>query len=185
MKKQADVLLGPKDGTYTDSKCLKTHMNLQSLKYLLVLVVAGFAVYPCKAQVRTKEEQTKLLADVANDEKAVAACLKAAREEQIKKFGKPLPKISGHCWDGCPIKIVKPYYPEIARRLKIKGEVLVDTIVDEKGSVVFAKVAKGSRLLRKVALEAAYVSQHQPKVTCGNRPIKFRWTIRYYFQPNM
>ncbi len=174
-----------KRGTYSDSRCLKTYMYLQSLRYFFSLLLLAFAVYPGNAQVRTKEERTKLFADVADDEEAVAACSKVAREEQIKKFGKPLPKISGHCWDGCPIKVVQPYYPENARRLKISGEVLVDTIVDEKGNVVFAKLTKGNGLLRRAALEAAYGSQYQPKVTCGNRPIKFRWKIKYHFHPDM
>lgn len=157
----------------------------RSLTYSLL--VAGLVLIACSAsaQVRTKEERAKLFAQVADDEMAVAVCLRAARDEQIKKFGKPLRRVSGHCFDGCPIRVVKPHYPETARRLKIRGEVLVDTIVDEKGNVVFAKVTKGSGFLRKSALDAAYVSQYQPKVTCGNKPIKFRWTIKYYFHPGM
>lgn len=158
-------------------------MPALALKYLVVVVVA-FAVYPGNAQVQTKEERKKLFADVAEDEKAVAACSKAIREEQIKNFGKPLPKIAGHCWD-CPLKLVKPYYPETARRFRISGEVLVDIIVDERGYVVFAKVRKGNGMLRKAALEAAKLSQYRPEVTCNNRPIKFRRTIKYYFHPDM
>lgn len=154
------------------------------LKYFFV-IAAVFCFQAISAQNLSKDEISKLFAQLADDEKAVANCSKAAREEQIKKFGKPLPKISGHCWDGCPRRVVKPYYPEMARRLRVTGEVIVDTIVDEKGNVVFAKVTKGNGLLRKAALEAAYVSQYQPKITCGNRPIKFRWTIKYYFFPEM
>ncbi|MBK9163091.1 MAG: TonB family protein [Acidobacteria bacterium] len=160
-------------------------MHVRALKYLSVVLVVAFAVNPGNAQVQTKEERKKLFADVAEDEKAVAACSKAIREEQIKNFGKPLPKIAGHCWDGCPLKLVKPYYPETARRSKISGEVLVDIIVDEKGYVVFAKVREGNGMLRRAALEAAKLSQYRPEVTCGNRPIKFRRTIKYYFHPDM
>ena len=160
-------------------------MHVHSLKYLSVVLVVAFVVNPASAQIQTKEERKKLFADVAEDEKAVAACSKAIREEQIRKFGKPLPKIAGHCWDGCPLKLVKPDYPETARRFKISGEVLVDIIVDEKGYVVFAKVRKGNGVLRPAALEAAKASQYRPEVTCGNRPIKFRRTIKYYFHPEM
>ena len=155
------------------------------LKYFFVIGALVLCFHAISAQKLSKDEPSKLVAQLADDEKAVAVCSKAVREEQIKKFGKPLPKIAGHCWDGCPIRVVKPYYPETARRLKVTGEVLVDTIVDEKGNVVFAKVTKGNGLLRKAALDAAYVSQYQPKITCGNRPIKFRWTIKYYFFPEM
>ena len=160
-------------------------MVLLFLRYLFVVTFMVFAVYTGNSQVRTKEERTKLFAEVTNDEKAVAACSKATREEQIREFGKPLPKISGHCWDGCAVRVVKPTYPEAARRLKIRGEVVVATIVDEKGNVVFAKITKGSGFLRKAALDAAYLSQYQPKITCGNQPIKFRWMIKYNFYPNM
>lgn len=160
-------------------------MTRRSLTFSLFVVGLLSAVYSADAQVQTKEEQKKLFAQLADDEKAVAACAKVAREEQIKEFGRLLPRVSGHCWEGCPVRVVKPYYPETARRLRISGEVLVDTIVDEKGNVVFAKVAKGNALLRKAALAAAYLSQYQPTVTCGSKPIKFRWTIKYYFQPDM
>ena len=160
-------------------------MTRRSLTFSLIVVAMLSAVYSADAQVQTKVEQKKLFAQLADDEKAVAACAKVAREEQIKKFGKPLRRVAGHCWEGCPVSVVKPYYPETARRLRISGEVLVDTIVDEKGNVVFAKVTKGHGLLRKPALAAAYASQYQPKVICGNTPIKFRWTIKYYFQPDM
>lgn len=152
-----------------------------------LLLVAGFALTAVltSAQVRTKDERTKLFAQVAADEKAVAACVKSGREEQIQKFGKPLPPRSGHCWGGCPTRVVKPYYPDTARRLGVHGEVLVDTIVDEKGNVVFAKVRSGFGLLRKAALDAARASQYQPEITCGNRRVKFRWTIKYYFSRDM
>ncbi len=108
-----------------------------------------FGTFSINAQVQTKEDREKLFQELAEDEKAVSACLNSVREEQIKEFGKPLPKVSGHCWEGCPIRDVKPYYPEAARRSKIRGEVIVDTIVDEKGKVIFAKVTKGSGFLRK------------------------------------
>lgn len=161
------------------------YMISRSLTYSLLFFCLVLTADSANAQVKMEKEQTKLLGEVADDERAVAVCVKAARQEQIKKFGRPLPRITGHCWDGCPVRVVKPYYPETARRLKISGEVLVNTIVDENGNVVFAKAIKGNGLLRKAALEAAYVSQYQPLVSCGNRPVKFRWTIKYYFHPDM
>ena len=160
-------------------------MIQRSLTFSLLVVAMLAAVYSANAQVQAKEEQRKLFAQVADDEKAEAVCAKAAREEQIKKFGRPLPPPSDHCWSGCPASLVKPHYPETARRLKITGEVVVDTVVDEKGNVVFAKVTKGHGFLRKAALEAAYVSRYQPKIICGNIPIKFRRMIKYYFEPDM
>jgi len=125
-----------------------------------------------------------LFSRLDEDEKAVAECQKKTDEYQIKEFGRKLPKISGHCWDGCPTSIPKPYYPETARVKRIRGEVVVNAIVDEDGKVVFAQAVKGNNLLRRYAVEAAYKATYQPKVTCGSRPIKFRWRIRYYFDPS-
>ncbi len=160
-------------------------MKRNWLQLSFFFAITGALVLATNAQVKSKEEREKLFAQVADDEKAVAVCAEAARDEQIKKFGKPLPRVSGHCFSGCPTRVPKPYYPEIARKANISGEVVVDTIVDEEGNVIFAKVKKGNRLLRAAALQAANLSQYQPKITCGNRRIKFRWTIRYYFYPTM
>lgn len=149
-----------------------------------------FAILSCLstnilAQSLSKEELLKLFADVAEDEKATIACLKTSQEEQIAKFGKPLPRISGHCYDGCPTRMPKPYYPDAARRNRIRGEVIVNAIVDETGKVIYAKAIKGNGLLRRSAIQAAYLSSYQLKRICGDRPIKFRWRIRYYFYPDM
>ncbi len=150
--------------------------------FATILVYAGVT---CSAQSLSKDEVAKLFLQVAEDEKAVAACKRLKDDYQLKTYGKIRPPISGHCFGGCPTLVVKPYYPTEARRLNISGEVRVDTIVDEKGSVIFAKVTKGNAFLRKPALEAAYRSTYQPKVTCENRPIKFRWAIRFNFYPSM
>ena len=139
----------------------------------------------CLGQTWTKESLANLFAAVAADERLVAECEDAQRKEQIKKFGNPLRKISGHCWEGCPVIVPKPHYPSEARRLRISGQVVVETVVDEKGNVIFAKAVKGKSFLRREALVAAYNSRYQPKITCGSKPIKFRWTIKYNFFPSM
>lgn len=137
------------------------------------------------AQKLSQEERKVLFEAVTADERAAAECMKIVRDEQIKKFGKPLPRIGGHCWDGCPTRLPKPYYPEAARRNRVRGPVTVSAIVNESGSVVFAKMVNGNALFRQAALAAAYSSRYQPKVTCENKPIKFWWTIRYVFRPEM
>lgn len=148
---------------------------------ICALLVACLAI-GVRAQNLSKEQIVSLVASVAEDEKAVTQCVQRSREFQIKKFGKPLPRISGHCWDGCPTSMPKPYYPEVARRNPIKGEVIVTAIVDEVGKVVYARAVKGPTILRAPAVEAAYHSSHSRKMAC-DRPIKFWWRIRYYFHP--
>lgn len=172
-------------GTECDIWCLNRYMLRHWLQLSFFVAMTGALVLATNAQVTSKEERERLFAQLAEDDKAVAVCAKAAREEQMKKFGRPLPRVSGHCFSGCPTRLPKPHYPEIARKANISGEVVVDTIVDEEGKVVFAKAKKGNRLLRAAAVQAANLSQYQPKITCGNRRIKFRWTIRYNFYPTM
>lgn len=154
-------------------------MRLSGNFSLLLILFLSVGI---SAQRLSKEQIANLITAVAEDEKATIQCERQARENQIKKFGKPLPKISGHCWFGCPVSVPKPLYPEIARRNRIKGEVVVNAIVDETGKVVYAKAVKGPNVLKLSAVDAAYDSTYSRKLVC-DRPIKFWWRIRYYFQP--
>jgi TonB family protein len=134
----------------------------------------------CVAQIRSDKLAT-LLAEVREDDKLVAKCEQEALQYQIAKFGRVLPKISGHCWDGCPTTIVLPDYPREARRLGISGQVKVETIVSENGKVVYARVIKCLPFLSQAAERAANHSSYTPKKTCGDKSIKFVWTISYNF----
>ncbi len=148
---------------------------MKTLKVLPILIICLTSLgLVCAGQNPTKEAIAKFFARVADDEMAVAACRKARDEYQLKTFGKIRPLVSGHCWEGCPTRVVKPYYPSEARRLNIRGEVQVDTIVDENGNVVFARMTKGSAYFRNAAVAAAYKSTYTPKVTCDEKPIMFR-----------
>lgn len=149
-------------------------------KFSLLLIL--FLTVGISAQKLSKEQIATLITAVAEDEKATTQCEQQTLDDQIKKFGKPLPKISGHCWFGCPISVPKPLYPETARRNRIKGEVIVNAIVDETGKVVYATAVKGPSVLRLSAVDAAYNSTYSRRLVC-DRPIKFWWRIRYYFQP--
>ena len=150
----------------------------------IILAILSCLSINILAQSQSKEELLKLFADVTGDETATIACLKTVQEEQIAKLGRQLPRISGHCYEGCPTQLPKPYYPDAARRNRIRGEVIVNAIVDETGKVIYAKAIKGNGLLRRSAIQAAYQSSYQPKRACGD-PIKFWWRIRYYFYPDM
>ena len=131
---------------------------------------------------QTKEKSTQeLFAELKVDEKLVAKCRQEAIKYQIVKFGKILPKISRHCWDGCPISIVLPNYSSVAKQFRLSGQVKVETIVDETGKVIYARAVSGQPFLRQAAERAARVSSYQPKRTCDDKPIKFLWTINYNF----
>lgn len=146
-----------------------------------IIIIPFLFCLSCSAQIKNTAFISELFGEVAEDEKIVAACQQKRREFQIAHFGKILPKISGHCFDGCPTSIVLPSYPREAKRLRISGQVTVETVVDENGKVVYAKVLRGNGFLKQAVLQAAYRSTYTPKKTCDNKPIKFRWTINCNF----
>ncbi len=159
-------------------------MRMHPSSLLLALVIFLPSINAL-AQKLPKEQIDALLASVADDERAWEACKKSIRETQIKEFGRPLPEISGHCWGGCPTRMPKPYYPEAARRNRLRSVVTVSAVVDEDGKVVYARMINGNAIFRQSAIAAAYASSYQPKMICGERRIKFWWHITYNFRPGM
>ncbi|MDQ3816970.1 MAG: energy transducer TonB [Acidobacteriota bacterium] len=119
------------------------------------------------------------------DQKLVAECVRKVRQYQIATFGRELPKVTGDfCFDLCPTSLVKPHYPREAKRLRISGQVKIETIVDERGKVIYARTLEGSPFLSQSAKRAAYLSSFMPKKTCEDKPIKFLATITYNFVLN-
>lgn len=156
---------------------MTTHFSqLKTIPLLLLFCLT------CSAQINDDATKSKLFSELAEDEKTVVRCEREIREYQISKYGKVTPKIAGFCYDGgCPRNIITPYYPPEAKRLQIKGQVRVDTIVNESGKVVYAKVVRGSAFLGSAARRAAYLSLYKPKINCDGKRIKFRWAIIYNF----
>jgi hypothetical protein len=150
-------------------------------KLIFFVLIAHLFCLDSLPQTKSKKFTQELFAEVREDEKLVAECEQKMRSQQIANFGRVLPRISGHCFNGCPIIVVKPYYPTIAKRSRVAGQVKVETIVDEAGKVVYAQAISGQPFLREAAEQAASVSGYQPKKTCDDKPIKFRWTITYNF----
>ena len=74
------------------------------------------------------------------------------------------------------IKLVKPKYPEIARRAGVEGTVVLRILVDEQGNVIKVEVVKG--LGNTGCNEAAMAAAIQCKFTPAmqrDRPVKV-WT---------
>jgi TonB family protein len=153
------------------------YLSMKAQPFLCLLLLLSFGL-----SIPAQESRSDLAAQVEADRLAAAACEIEAREQQINQFGRPLPRIAGHCWDGCPTRMVKPNYPEAARRLGLKGRVTVRAIVDEEGKVVFAELVKGNWIFKQAALDAAYFSTYQPKMICDGRKIKFWWRLSFTFK---
>jgi len=65
------------------------------------------------------------------------------------------------------ISSVPPVYPNLARSQNIRGDVVVDLLVDETGTVVQAQVVSGPALLRGAAVEALRKSKYMPATLDG------------------
>jgi TonB family protein len=150
-------------------------------KLIVFICIAHLFCLGSFAQTKGKKSTQELFAGLREDEKLVAECEQKLRAYQIANYGRVLPRISGHCWGGCATSLTKPRYPNEARRLRIFGAVKVETVVDETGKVIYARAVSGQPFLRQAAEEAAYYARYTPKRTCGDKPIKFRWTITYNF----
>jgi len=65
------------------------------------------------------------------------------------------------------ISSVPPVYPDLARNQSIRGDVVVDLLVDETGNVVQVRVVSGPALLRAAAVEALRKNKYKPATLDG------------------
>lgn len=130
------------------SNCL---MSLNLKKLIVFIFTVHLVCWGGFAQSKTKKFTQELFAELRENEKLVAEWERKALEYQITNFGRALPRVSGHCFDGCPVRVVLPYYPREAKRLGIFGVVKVETIVDENGDVIYARTVKDLPFLSQAA----------------------------------
>jgi protein TonB len=80
------------------------------------------------------------------------------------------------------IRRVEPVYPELAKRARIEGRVLLAVTVDEEGSVFEIRVTAGHPLLVEAALSAVRQWKYSPTLLDGE-PVRaiFRVTMRFSF----
>jgi TonB family protein len=112
-----------------------------------------------------------------SDQEFIAECETQTKLHQIEKFGKILPKVSGECeWssNGCPVSLIKPSFPGLARTLKLSGQVVVKAIINEEGKVIRSKAIAGHSLFKRAAQKAACKSKFTPKTVCGRKVMQSR-----------
>jgi TonB family protein len=72
------------------------------------------------------------------------------------------------------IKKVNPVYPKIARKVGIKGKVIVEATTDIYGRVSIVKVINGHPLLNNAAITAIKQWVYEPYIVNGEpKPVKF------------
>jgi TonB family protein len=92
----------------------------------------------------------------------------------------PVRPISGGILNGKAISLPAPAYPEVAKRARATGTVVVEVVIDVAGRVISAKAVSGSELLRDAAEHAAMQAKFTPALLSG-QPVKMTGTINYNF----
>lgn len=98
----------------------------------------------------------------------------------------PKPKItkpvSGGVLNGKATSLPKPPYPAAARAVRASGQVVVQVVISESGSVISASATSGHPLLRAAAVAAARGARFSPTQLSG-QPVKVSGIITYNFVP--
>jgi len=71
---------------------------------------------------------------------------------------------------------VKPEYPEMARKVRAEGRVILEIVVGRDGDVETVKVIRSSPLFDRAAVEAVSRWKYQPALQSG-RPVRVYLTV--------
>lgn len=95
---------------------------------------------------------------------------------------KPKPQIirKSTLLNGEAISLPKPFYPPIAKQLRIQGSVNVQVVISESGKVISAKAVAGNPALVTAAQQAAMQARFSPTIL-GDQPVKVSGIITYNF----
>lgn len=90
--------------------------------------------------------------------------------------------VSGGVLNGKASSLPKPAYPPAARAVRASGQVVVQVVISETGSVISASATSGHPLLRQAAVGAARGARFSPTMLSG-QPVKVSGIITYNFVP--
>jgi TonB family protein len=75
-----------------------------------------------------------------------------------------------------------PVYTEMARKSRVQGVVIIESIVDEQGNVVDAKILKGLPMGLDLAAQEAVKTWKFKPATLDGQPVKVYYTLTVNFQ---
>jgi len=81
---------------------------------------------------------------------------------------------------GNTLSQVKPEYPALARNTSVSGDVKIEVLISEDGSVISANVLSGHALLQQAALRAAKQWRFNPTML-NNSPVKVQGVLTFRF----
>jgi protein TonB len=79
------------------------------------------------------------------------------------------------------VRRIDPVYPALARQARISGEVILQVLIDEEGSVSDIKVLAGHPLLREAAARAVLQWRYSPTLLNGE-PVPVAGTVTVVFR---
>ncbi|HSW40663.1 MAG TPA: energy transducer TonB, partial [Acidobacteriota bacterium] len=89
-------------------------------------------------------------------------------------------RIGGNLQESRLIRRVEPDYPEIARRARIQGDVVMQADIDEEGNVTNLRTLSGHQLLRDAAEKAVSQWKYSPYLLNGEPvPVIATVTVRF------
>jgi protein TonB len=89
-------------------------------------------------------------------------------------------RISGGAQAARLIHQVNPDYPEIAKRTRVQGVVVLDAIINKEGAVESLRVVSGHLLLNQAAIDAVRQWRYQPTLL-NSEPVEVATTITVTF----
>lgn len=92
---------------------------------------------------------------------------------------KPFIKISH--FNSPIISLVRPFYPETAKKYGMCGIIKVEIIFDETGNVIYSKAISGNMIFYEGAEKAACASRFSPRSYC-DKLVKQKATVLYNFR---
>jgi protein TonB len=88
--------------------------------------------------------------------------------------------VGGNVQESKLIKKVEPVYPELAKRARVSGVVILQVTVDEEGSVTELRVLRGHPLLDEEAKRAVQQWKYSPTLLNGE-PVPVIATVTVIF----
>lgn len=126
-------------------------------------------------------QPASVAANVATGTVAVGAGAPVVKVEDDAPAPKPpVRPISGGVLNGRALSLPAPAYPEMAKRARTTGTVVVEVVIDVSGRVISAKALSGPEMLRDAAERAAMLAKFAPALLSG-QPVKITGTINYNF----
>jgi protein TonB len=92
-------------------------------------------------------------------------------------------RVGGSIQSSKLIRRVEPVYPDLAKRARVQGVVLLEVTVDETGNVSEINIIRGHPLLNQAAVDAVEQWKYSPTLLNGE-PVPVKATVTVTFQLN-